>query len=107
MLAPAKLQVALDRPRQAMAHESEVDEARAHGHLLRAERVAVVPRTELLTLVEQGRPLHVVLFMIRLHYLLGESGGCFVLICDDRGLLFRSHLVTGSWLLLFDAFRKD
>ena len=49
-----------------MAHEAEVDEAGAHGHLLGAEGVPVVPSIELLILVQQRGPLDVILFVIDL-----------------------------------------
>ena len=77
--------MALDGPRQAVTHEAEVDEAWAHGHLLGAEGVPIVPGIELLILVQQWGPFDVILFVIDLAgfilwrcYILPTSGNSLV-----------------------------
>ena len=51
-LAVAEVNVALDSPRKAMAHEAEIHETRAHGHFLRPEGVTIVTRISLVLLIE-------------------------------------------------------
>ena len=68
-----------------MAHEAEVDEARAHGHLLGAEGVPVVPSIELLILVQQWGPFDVILLVIDLvGFILWR---CYILPTSVNGLV--------------------
>ena len=77
--------MALDGPRQAVTHEAEVDEARAHGHLLGAEGVPVVPSIELLILVQQWGPFDVILLVIGLvSFILWR---CYILPTSENSLV--------------------
>ena len=64
MLPSAELEVALDHPREAVAHEAQVHEARSHRDLLGSEGVAVLLGLQLLGLVEQRGPLFFALLVV-------------------------------------------
>ena len=62
--ALAELNMAFDSSSQTMAKEAQIDETWAHCHLLRAKRIPVLLRIQLLRLVYQRCPLDIVLLMI-------------------------------------------
>ena len=63
MRSLTELYVPLNRSRQTMTEESEIDETWAHRDFFRAKRIPVLFSIEFICLVDEWCPLNIILLM--------------------------------------------